>query len=94
MLAGLPQMCVAELGRCSQGVNLCFDGSEAQAFALRPGEGGELWRVLPGAASDLPSAETTMHDFVAWGTKRTNWRDHGISLSHEAARTLDAINVI
>jgi hypothetical protein len=94
MLAGLPQMCFADLGLCSQGVNLCFDGPGARTFALRPGERGESWLVLPGAAPDLPNAETTMHDFVSWGTKRTNWRDYGISLTAEAARTLDAINVI
>jgi uncharacterized protein (TIGR03083 family) len=93
MLAGLPQMCATALAGCTQGVNLSFDSNSS--YALRPGNAGEVWTVSAGADSSLPTAATTAHDFVSWGTKRTDWRHCGVKISDAAAAaTLDAINVI
>jgi uncharacterized protein (TIGR03083 family) len=93
MLAGLPQMCATALASCDQGVNLAFDGSHG-VHALRPAESGG-WEVVPGADPALPTVTTTAHDFVAWATKRCDWRSCGVEASDEAtARTLDAINII
>ena len=96
MLAGLPQMCAAALGRCSQGVNLVFEGAPTQGYALRPGESvADHWSVTTGIDPSLPNAVTTAHDFVSWGTKRADWRDLGVEMADvDGATTLDAINVI
>ena len=95
MLAGVPQMNAAALRSATSGVNLTFDGPLAATYALRPGADGQAWTVEPGADPSLPTATTTVHDFVSWGTKRTDWRDSGVRLGDAAAAdTLDAINVI
>jgi hypothetical protein len=93
MLAGLPQMCATALATCDRGINLAFDGAHG-VHALRPTTSGG-WEVVAAADAGLPTATTTAHDFVAWGTKRCDWRTCGVELSDDAAaRTLDAINVI
>jgi uncharacterized protein (TIGR03083 family) len=93
MLAGLPQMCATALRQRTQGVNLVFEGPGGGAYALRPGDGA--WTVAAGADPALPSAVSTMHDFVSWGTKRIDWRELGVHMPDvEGARTLDAINII
>jgi hypothetical protein len=96
MLTGIPQMCAEALSRCSRGVNLRFDGDVSRTVALRPGaDGAAAWTVTPGADEDLPTARTTAHDFVSWGTKRSDWRASVVELTDPAAAdTLDAINVI
>lgn len=95
MLAGLPQMCADALATCTQGVNLVFRGDVDRARALRPGEAGGPWAVSAGIDDSLPTASTTAHDFVSWGTKRADWRACGVEMPDAAAAaTLDAINVI
>ncbi len=93
MLAGVPQMCAAALSGCSQGVNIAFSDL-GSSFAVRPAAAGEGWTVTEGADGSLPTASTTAHDFVSWGTKRADWRSMGMQLDGAAADTLDAINVI
>ena len=97
MLAGLPQMCVAALSECKQGVNLSFVGPAAGDYVLAPGS--DLWTVTPGHNRAFPAVVTSAHSFVSWGTKRSDWRkevtvqgDAGSAAA--AAPTLDAINVI
>ena len=91
MLAGLPQMCAEALAGCTQGVNLEFTDLGTTS-ALRPGD--PHWTVTDGADASLPTAVTTAHDFISWGTKRADWRAMGVSADGAAATTLDAINVI
>ena len=61
-----------------------------------------MWTVSEGSDASLPTATGTVHDFISWGTKRADWRNH-VVLSGEGADanvtalakdTLDAINVI
>jgi uncharacterized protein (TIGR03083 family) len=95
MLAGLPQMCADELASApAQPVNLVFDGAAASSWCLSPGAGG--WVVSSGADDDAPVVRTTAHDFVSWGTKRSDWRGSSTGdVSHpDVAAVLDAINVI
>lgn len=96
MLAGLPQMCSEALAGCTQGINLVFVTEAGDvAYALRPGQPGGLWTVTDGVDQSQPSATTTAHDFVSWGTKRADWRSAGVHMADAAgAETLDAINVI
>ena len=94
MLAGVPQMCSEALGGCTQGVNLSFTDI-GTAYALRPGAAGELWTVSDSADAALPTATSTAHDFISWGTKRADWCSMGVSVGDDAAAaTLDALNVI
>lgn len=96
MLAGLPQMCAAALGECSQGVNLAFSDL-GSTWSVCAGDGA--WQVCDGADASLPTATGTAHDFVNWATKRSDWRGTW-SLAGDAAvlagaeATLDAFNVI
>ncbi len=91
MLAGLPQMCAEALAGCTQGVNLAFTDT-GTTYAVQPAD--PHWTVTEGAEASLPTATTTVHDFISWGTKRADWRSMGVSLDGAAAHTLDAFNVI
>lgn len=98
MLAGLPQMCAAALAEApAQPVVLAFDGPGGGTYTLAPGS--PLWTVGEGATSGAAVARTTVHDFVSWGTKRSDWRacvqlDGADGVGASVAAVLDAINVI
>lgn len=95
MLAGLPQMCADELSAApSQAVNIVFEGAGGGSYLLAPGADG--WTVSEGVDGDAPTIVTSVHDFVSWGTKRSDWRDE---VSGDTDRpgvdvVLDAINII
>lgn len=92
MLAGLPQMCAGALAGCTQSVNLEFTDLGGDSYRIETGSPG--WTVSAGSDPSLPTATTTAHDFISWGTKRADWRSFGVSVDGAAAVTLDAINVI
>ena len=95
MLAGLPQMCAEALAAVpAQPVNLVFDGPGGGSFLLAPGDDG--WSVTEGSDPDAPTVTTTVHEFVSWGTKRSDWRDSVTGDVDRAgvADVLDAINII
>lgn len=91
MLAGVPQMCAEALSACTDGVNLSFTDVGVTA-SVRHVNGA--WIITDDADTSLPTATTTAHDFISWGTKRADWRAMGIEVPDGAGRTLDAINVI
>lgn len=94
MLAGLPQMCADALAELEpRSVNLVFEGPGGGSYVLAP---GEPWTVTAGSDPDAPTVTTTVHDFVSWGTKRSDWRDSvGGETDHDGvAAVLDAINII
>jgi hypothetical protein len=87
-------MCAPALALCTQGVNLQFEGPAAGQYTVAPGN--EHWTVTPGLDRSLPTAITSAHSFVSWGTKRANWRD-SVTVQGDAdaaAPTLDALNII
>ena len=95
MLAGLPQMCAAELDAApNQAVNLVFDGPAANNYCISPGPDG--WTVSNHHDDDAPVIRTTAHDFVSWGTQRADWRgtSTGDVSNERVAAVLDAINII
>ena len=95
MLAGLPQMCSAALAAApAQPVNLVFDGPAGGSWMLAPG--ADSWTVTEGVDPEAPSIQSTVHDFVSWGTKRTDWRESatGDTDDPDLAVVLDAINII
>ena len=73
---------------------LVFDGPGGGSFVLAPGADG--WTVDEGSETGAPTVHTTVHDFVAWGTKRSDWRDvvTGDTDNADLATVLDAINII
>lgn len=95
MLAGLPQMCAGELAAAPrQAVNLVFEGPGGGSYLLAPET--DAWTVGEGANPDVPTITTSVHDFVSWGTKRSDWRNQ-VTGDHdhpEVAGVLDAINII
>jgi uncharacterized protein (TIGR03083 family) len=93
MLAGLPQMCAAELAAApAETVNLAFEGPGGGDFVLAPGDAG--WTVNAGTSPDAPTIVSTVHDFVSWGTKRSDWRGQVSGDTDRVAPVLDAINII
>jgi uncharacterized protein (TIGR03083 family) len=95
MLAGLPQMCADALAAApAQPVNLAVDGPGGGRYALAPTPDG--WTVSPGADPTAPTVHTTVHEFVSWGTKRSDWRNSVTGdVDHPGvAGVLDAINII
>ena len=95
MRAGIPQMCAVELAAGpQQAVNLVFDGPGGGSYVLAPG--ADVWTVTDGSVTDGPVVTSSAHDFVSWGTKRSDWRKSttGDTSSPDVAAVLDAINVI
>ena len=96
MLAGLPQMCANELASApAVPLNLVLEGPGGGEWYLVPE--GERRAViagrLPGAATLISSA----HEFVSWGTRRTDWRETATLVDDPdgaGAAVLDAFNVI
>ena len=73
--------------------DLVVDGPGGGSYVIAP---GDTWTVTPGSDPDAPTVTTTVHDFVSWGTKRSDWRTSvGGDVDHEGvADVLDAINII
>ncbi|NOX31606.1 MAG: maleylpyruvate isomerase family mycothiol-dependent enzyme [Actinobacteria bacterium] len=95
MLAGIPQMCATQLAAGpQQAVNLVFEGPGGGNFVLAPGDDG--WTVSQGSDADAPTVTSGTHEFVSWGTKRSDWRDSttGDTSNPDVVAVLDAINVI
>jgi uncharacterized protein (TIGR03083 family) len=97
MLAGLPWMCAKQLAFMDRPVAFRLDGPGGGAWTIAPGGDEGRVQVNEGADSGaLATITSNAHDFVAWGTKRTPWRDSVKVEGDEAyaARVLDAINII
>jgi hypothetical protein len=71
-----------------------FDGPGGGSFVLAPG--AEVWTVTEGSDPAAPTVRSTVHDFVSWGTKRSDWRASttGDVDDPAVASVLDAINII
>ncbi len=94
MLTGLPQM--------QPGLEQQLDGAVCLALT---GPGGASWRIardgdaISVTADDGPADVTvtsSAHDFVLWGTKRTEWRD-ACTIEGDASiaeKFLDALNIV
>jgi hypothetical protein len=92
MLAGLPQMCAADLaGKLDAPINLVLSGPGGGEYVLS--SGGVTPGRDPSAAATVSSSAA---DFVLWGTQRRPWKSY-VSVEgdeHAAAAVLDAINII
>lgn len=96
MLAGLPQMCSRDLAFVDRSLVLRLTGPGGAVWTIRPPGGDGLLSVVDGAADDAATMTSSGHDFVIWGTKRSDWRDVvAIDGDEErAGRFLDALNIV
>ena len=98
MLAGLPQMQREELPQTvSSPIRLDLTGPGGGSWTFTPPTSGDLISVVedaPGEAAVIVTSSA--HDFVSWGTKRSDWRD-ACELAGDrelAAQFLDALNIV
>jgi uncharacterized protein (TIGR03083 family) len=101
MLAGLPQMCTAELAPvATASIRLELTGPGGGTWVLGAvGDDGLVTVAEVDAAAETDTVATvssSAHDFVSWATKRSDWRDTCTVAGDEtlAAGVLDAINII
>ena len=94
MLTGLPQMCPAVNDQLERPVALRLTGAGGGEWTLSRGDAG--LEVRPGSAGAAATVTSAAHDFVLWGTGRTDWRqcvavdgDEGL-----AARVLDKVDIV
>lgn len=98
MIAGMPQMQVAELAvAVSQPLQLNLTGPGGGSWVLGPAGDDGLMTVSEGHdASVAATITSSAHDFVSWGTKRSDWRSAcTIDGDADAATAfLDTVNII
>ena len=97
MMEGLPQMHRGQFSALVQPMRLELTGPGGGSWTLAPAGVNGLIAVTETARLDAAATVTsTAHDFVAWGTKRTDWRPFcAVSGDVElAAVVLDSINII
>ncbi|MEE2768945.1 MAG: maleylpyruvate isomerase N-terminal domain-containing protein [Actinomycetota bacterium] len=96
MWAGLPQMCSSALPMLDRPLRVSLTGPGGGTWVLQPAGDEGLVSVREGGGDIATGVTSSAHDFVAWGTKRSDWR---ASCSVEgdadyAAEVLDAIDII
>tara|TARA_B100000686_G_scaffold338595_1_gene411343 strand:- start:2486 stop:3292 length:807 start_codon:yes stop_codon:yes gene_type:complete len=98
MIAGMPQMQAEELASIvTQPLELELTGPGGGTWTVQPAGEDGLITVPPRANLGATSTVTgTAHDFVSWGTKRSDWRSSCRIDGDEtyAASVLDALNII
>ncbi|MCH7789673.1 MAG: maleylpyruvate isomerase N-terminal domain-containing protein [Acidobacteria bacterium] len=97
MFAGLPAMCSDTLTVVDKPLRIDLTGPGESTWTIEPPVEGSTLVNVTGASDDAAAVATSSaHDFVSWGTKRSDWRD-AVTLSGDsqyAIAVLDAINVI
>ena len=98
MIAGMPQMQPTELAAVvTEPLELELTGPGGGTWTIQPAGDDGLISVAPranlGASATVAS---TAHNFVSWGTKRSDWRTTCVIDGDEnyAATVLDTINII
>jgi uncharacterized protein (TIGR03083 family) len=96
MLAGLPQMCATTLTVMDRPLRLTLSGPGGGTWVLHPPGDDGLVTVVEGDGDAAAEVRSSAHDFVSWGTRRSDWRA-ACALSGDeryAATVLDAVDVI
>ncbi len=98
MIAGMPQMQAEELALVvTQPLELELTGPGGGTWTIQPAEDDGLVTVPPranlGASATVSS---TAHDFISWGTKRSDWRTSCSIDGDElyASTVLETLNII
>ena len=98
MIAGMPQMQPTELASVvTEPLELELTGPGGGTWTIQPA--GEDGLILVAPRANLGASATvasTAHNFVSWGTKRSDWRTSCVIDGDEnyAATVLDTINII
>ena len=96
MLAGLPQMQGDAFGFVDRPIALHLDGPGGGDWTIAPAGDGAV-SVTPGPRGDAATTISSgAHDFVVWGTKRVDWRDH-VELGGDTdlgRRFLDTLDIV
>jgi uncharacterized protein (TIGR03083 family) len=93
MLAGLPQMCGADLPEIGPPIVLVLTGPGSGAWKIERHHVARLTSPPPPHAVVVAS---TADDFVRWGTRRADWRASCTVTGDAAlaAAVLDAVNIV
>jgi uncharacterized protein (TIGR03083 family) len=95
MITGMPQMQQNLGASLSAPIVLVLTGPGGGEWTIAP-SGSDI--VVTAGASDtaVATVSSSGHDFVDWGTQRSNWRGHCSVTGDESvvARFLDALNII
>jgi uncharacterized protein (TIGR03083 family) len=99
MFAGLPAMCASALAAAGldRVLNVVLTGPGAGEWQLSPVADDGSTTVTTGTSTDAGATVTSSaHNFVSWGTKRSDWRASATVVGDAAwaAPILDAINII
>lgn len=97
MIAGVPRMQPDEIATVvSQPIRLTLTGPGGGSWLLSPAVDGGLVDVSEGDGDGVAVITSSAHDFVKWGTKRSDWRAScTIEGDAEAAGAFcDTLNII
>ncbi len=101
MIAGIPKMQPAEIAEAvSAPLILELTGAGGGRWLIAPAGDGELVTIVEvdgdASAEATATIRSSAHDFVSWGTKRTDWRDACAVEDDTALATafLDTLNII
>ena len=96
MIAGLPQMCADALTMFDRPLTLRLTGAGGGSWTFHPAADGDFITAEENGDDGVAIATSSAHDFVSWGTKRSDWRT-ATELSGDteyATAVLDAIDII
>jgi len=97
MLAGMPQMCGDALALVRRPLRLELTGVGGGAWTIHPAEPGALAVIEESTSTPADATiRSGAHEFVSWGTKRSDWRT-ACSLAGDtdaATAVLDALNIV
>lgn len=97
MLAGMPQMQPAELAAVvTDPLALELTGPGGGSWVIGPAADDGIITVTEGTGDVAATITSSAHDFVSWGTKRSDWRPAcQLTGNAEAAKAfLDTVNII
>jgi len=98
MLAGMPQMQPGALAECvSAPIALELTGPGGGTWTLGPAGTDGVITVTEGVDGGAAATVTSSaHDYVSWGTKRSDWREACTITGDEglAVAFLDTVNII
>lgn len=95
MITGMPQMQKNLGASLSAPIVLVLTGPGGGEWTIAP-SGSDIVVTAGASAAAVATVSSSGHDFVDWGTQRSNWRGHCSVTGDESvvARFLDALNII
>lgn len=96
LLAGLPNMQPGLIDSLTGAIQLTLTGPGGGGWMLEPEEGRITVRPVTAHSRAAATVGSTAHDFTAWVTTRSPWRDcTTVTGDHQVAdRFLDALNLV